>query len=364
MRCLLLLISALLLIQSSLAENKVSCKDEHGVDVDWWYIYKLPKHYANVNAKPGQDVTGQRYLYVTSASYDQWTLSGRRMGDSNSMVASTLNPLYTDEQHVLLAAYNDEFPNGTVSSTGGHAKGVVATDGVTGVWLVHSVPKFPTVPQYSYPTSGEQYGQSLLCMTLDVAGVEKVGELLVYNEPHFYYERNPLLKASELFPSLQRALKRQWRTESPYQKEIEVHTLDGKQFRMFGKSPRANIELYQDMVAPALNVNLFVEAWRDGAGNLPDSCDKSTKVFNVQDIANPEYLVDFKTTADHSKWAVSEETGIKLHRWRIGGGDWICIGDINRQQSQQHRGGGTVCHKSSRVSDLYRKLVANFEKCA
>ncbi|EDV91259.1 plancitoxin-1 [Drosophila grimshawi] len=361
MRLICLLLLAAASIQVCLGENKVSCKDEEGHDVDWWYIYKLPKHYSTLYQ--GADVSGLRYFFVTSSSYDSWQLSGKRISDSNSLAAETLRPLYADTQHVLLAAYNDEFPNGTVTSTGGHTKGVIATDGVTGVWLVHSVPKFPTVPDYTYPTSGENYGQSLLCMTLDMEGVEKVGELLVYNEPHFYYTRNPLLKAAELVPSLERALKQQWRTEEPYQKEIEVKTLNGKQFRLFGKSSRANVELYSDVVAPALGVNLFVEAWRDGAGSLPDSCDKANKVYNVQDIANEDFRIEFKTTGDHSKWAVSEESGIKLHRWRIGGGDWICIGDINRQRSQQNRGGGTACHKSSRVSDLYRKLVANYEKC-
>ncbi|TDG43772.1 hypothetical protein AWZ03_009804 [Drosophila navojoa] len=362
MRLICLLLCAAATLQASLADNKVSCKDEKGHDVDWWYMYKLPKHYS-AGGQSGEDVSGLRYMYVTSDSYDSWQLSGRRISDANSLPAQTLKPLYADQQRVLLAAYNDEYPNGTVSATGGHAKGVIATDGTTGMWLVHSVPKYPTVPDYSYPTTGEHYGQSLLCVTVDAEGVEKVGELLVYNEPHFYYERNPLLQTAETFPSLERALKRQWRTEAPFQKEVELRTLDGKQFRLFGKSPRADIELYSDLVAPALGVNLFVEAWRDGAGNLPDSCDKANKVFNVQDIANADFRVEFKTTGDHSKWAVSEETGIKLHRWRIGGGDWICIGDINRQDKQQKRGGGTVCHKSSRVSDLYRKLVANYEKC-
>ncbi|EDW67106.1 plancitoxin-1 [Drosophila virilis] len=358
--CLLLIWTAAAL-QVCLADNKVSCKDEQGHDVDWWYIYKLPKHFSH---RPhGQDVSGLRYLYVTSTNYDNWQMSGRRISDANSMPAQTLKPLYADEHRVLLAAYNDQFPNGTVASNGGHTKGVIATDGATGMWLVHSVPRYPTVPDYSYPTTGENYGQSLLCMTIDTEGVEKVGELLVFNEPHFYYERNPLLKISELFPSLERALKRQWRTESPYQKEVQLRTLDGKQFRLFGKSPRANVELYSDIVAPALGVNLFVEAWRDGAGNLPDSCDKPNMVFNVEDVANNDFAVDFKTTSDHSKWAVSEETGIMLHRWRIGGGDWICIGDINRQQEQHNRGGGTACHKSSRVSNIYRQLVARYEKC-
>ncbi|EDW81028.1 uncharacterized protein Dwil_GK11236 [Drosophila willistoni] len=349
-------------LASTSTNKRVSCKDEQGNDVDWWYMYKLPKHFSKNHVVA--DASGLRYFYVTSNSYDSWQMSGRHISDANSIPAQTLNPLFADERHILLAAYNDEFPNGTVSTTGGHTKGVVASDGETGIWLVHSVPKFPTIPQYSYPTTGENYGQSLLCVTLDPAGVEKVGEILVYNEPHFYYERNPLLQTtSELFPSLERALQRQWRTQSPYEKELELRSLGGKQFRVFGKSPKANVELYADVVAPALNVNLFVEAWRDGANNLPNRCEGNQKVFNVEEISSSSLSLDFRTTLDHSKWAVSQESGIKIHRWRIGGGDWICIGDINRQEHQLSRGGGTVCHKSSRVSDLYRKLVVTSEKC-
>ncbi|XP_016950513.1 plancitoxin-1 [Drosophila biarmipes] len=345
------------------ASAKVSCKDESGNDVDWWHLYKLPKHYQRNDL--GKDTSGLKYLYVTSQSYDTWQMSGKFISDPLSLPAQTLNPLNADPTHTLLAAYNDQLPNGTVFSTGGHAKGVVASDGVTAIWIVHSVPKYPTVPDYTYPTSGEQFAQSMLCITLKAEDLEKVGQVLVYNEPHFYYERNPLVSRSdELFPSLERALHGQWRTESPYQKEVELRTLDGKKFRLFGKSGRANVELYADVVAPALDVSLFVEAWRDGTGNLPNSCDKSDKVLNVEAISSPELSVDFRTTQDHSKWAVSRPTGLLIYHWRVGGGDWICVGDINRQQGQLHRGGGTVCHKSSRVSNLYRQLVANFDKCA
>ncbi|KAH8295516.1 hypothetical protein KR018_012509 [Drosophila ironensis] len=344
------------------AKVKVSCKDEQGNDVDWWHLYKLPKHYQHNDL--GKDTSGLRYMFVTSQSYDSWQLSGKRINEPESLPAQTLNPLNADPNHTLLAAYNDEEPNGTVFSSGGHAKGVVATDGETAVWLVHSVPKYPTVPEYSYPTSGEQYAQSMLCVTLKAEDVEKVGQVLIYNEPHFYYQRNPLVKISEeAFPSLERALHGQWRTESPFEKDVELRSLEGKKFRLFGKSGRANVELYADVVAPALDVSLFVEAWRDGAGNLPNSCDKDDKVLNVESISNEQLSVNFKTTQDHSKWAVSRPTGILIYKWRVGGGDWICVGDINRQQGQLQRGGGTLCHKSARVSNIYRQLVSNWDKC-
>lgn len=85
----------------------------------------------------------------------------------------------------LLLMYNDEFPNGTSSETSAHAKGVVAFDGQSGFWLVHSVPRFPPAPgdgppgtkgNYSYPTTGLRYGQTMLCVSLPLDQADLIGE--------------------------------------------------------------------------------------------------------------------------------------------------------------------------------------------
>jgi deoxyribonuclease-2 len=61
--------------------------------------------------------------------------------------------------------------------------------------------------------------------------------------------------------------------------------------------------------------------------------------------------IAYQNTEDHSKWAVSEQ------------GAWICIGDINRQQSQAKRGGGTICMENPRIASLYRSAIDQVECC-
>ena len=91
-------------------------------------------------------------------------------------------------EHVLLM-YNDEFPNGTSSESAAHAKGVVAFDGQSGFWLVHSVPRFPPAPagsdnsnpaetqaNYSFPATGLRYGQTMLCVSLPLSQADLVGK--------------------------------------------------------------------------------------------------------------------------------------------------------------------------------------------
>lgn len=73
--------------------------------------------------------------------------------------------------------YNDEPPNRKSNSIKGHNKGVVLANTEGGFWLVHSVPHFPPIgADYTYPRSGTVYGQSFLCISLDLPNLDKVGE--------------------------------------------------------------------------------------------------------------------------------------------------------------------------------------------
>lgn len=75
------------------------------------------------------------------------------------------------------------------------------------------------------------------------------------------------------------------------------------------------------------------------------------RVFNIDEI-NIKYLnYSFNSLKDHSKWAIGEEK------------DWICIGDINRQEHQKKRGGGTVCFQSHAITQVYREIVEDVEPC-
>ena len=70
---------------------------------------------------------------------------------------------------------------------GGHTKGVLATDGSTGFWMIHSVPKFPDLTAASFDWSASKiYGQTFLCLSLSVDQVipEFCGFVLAVRPPH------------------------------------------------------------------------------------------------------------------------------------------------------------------------------------
>lgn len=101
-----------------------------------------------------------------------------------------LNFLFQNK--LFYALYNDEPPEGKSIGSKGHTKGAVLADSTGGFWLVHSVPHFPQVgSSYSYPSTGITYGQSFLCISLDLSNLNKVGEYSLTRKINIYEYANP-----------------------------------------------------------------------------------------------------------------------------------------------------------------------------
>ncbi|XP_055299115.1 deoxyribonuclease-2-alpha [Sitodiplosis mosellana] len=332
----------------------ITCKDEKGQNVDWFYLYKLPGRFdASIQKK------GCLYFFITPNSVSsQWTLSEFSLENEKSMAGQTLAQAYFSADQVkedrVLIAYNDEPPNAKGNSKNGHLKGVVVADKRSGFWLVHSVPLYPNITSdasdYHYPSTGLIYGQSFLCLSLNANQIDVVGKQLIYNEPQVYESKLPQ-SLVEAFPNIQRLIEGKRIINGPYWNEVDLTTLNGEVFKAFAKSSKFSKELYEDWIAPSLNTNLYVETWRKGSGNFPSNCTKATRVWNVSKVKFNQSIF-FPTTDDHSKWGVSDDKS-----------DWVCVGDINRAAMQTRRGGGSVCHNSKSISLSYRALIADFEPC-
>ncbi|GBP09197.1 Plancitoxin-1 [Eumeta japonica] len=160
------------------------CKDENNNPVDWFYIYKFPKQKYNSNPLLGDGVA---YMYMTAMKANHgWILSNLSIEDPTSMLGRTLAPMYKNE-NIISLLYNDQPPpnehlteilefiplekqsiigeNDTERKKQdmnkneyyyeydmeekGHTKGVILGDITSSFWLVHSVPKFPSIPTAS-----------------------------------------------------------------------------------------------------------------------------------------------------------------------------------------------------------------------
>uniref|UniRef100_A0AAG5D067 Uncharacterized protein n=1 Tax=Anopheles atroparvus TaxID=41427 RepID=A0AAG5D067_ANOAO len=356
--CVFLLSGAFGAEFTSVSDETLGCRIENGELVDWYYLYKLPKE----PAEHDSPTNGLRYVYVSSkdeglgAGPLQWKPARFTVNQSASAPGRTIAPSLSNRSAILTILYNDEPSNGPMNAERGHTKGVVSTDGNTGYWLVHSVPKFPPEigTSFSYPHTGMLYGQSFLCISLDAAEMETVGHQLLYNEVTVYSASVPSL-LSPRFPMLVRAAKMLPVDQTaPFYSQQTVRSRAGVEFVTFAKSRQFGKDLYADWIAPALDVGLLVESWQHGAGNLPSECaGRPHSVKNVREVTVGSGKDRFSTLKDHSKWAVDDGDD----------GRWICVGDINRQEHQKQRGGGSVCRLSPELAGLYKSMVDSVEPC-
>ncbi|KAI8432233.1 hypothetical protein MSG28_004681, partial [Choristoneura fumiferana] len=185
------------------------CRNERGEPVDWFYVYKLPREKNHLNPLVRRGVA---YMHLTPSKLrGGWIMSDLSIADPRSMIGKTLQPLYQPKNTISLV-YNDQPPatehqpdilqnvaemyskrkrgqmrNGApgvkkykkfklgekyyddydlaemckmhskfmkTRVENGHTKGVILGDKFTSLWLVHSVPRFPPIPDGS---SSEEY---------------------------------------------------------------------------------------------------------------------------------------------------------------------------------------------------------------
>ncbi|XP_025972265.1 deoxyribonuclease-2-beta isoform X2 [Dromaius novaehollandiae] len=156
----------LLLCTTALWTAEISCRNEGGETVDWFLLYKLPKHTESENAGLGLE-----YMYMDSLTH-AWQLSKYLVNMTQSALGQTLKQLYetyeSKNNSIAYAIYNDEIPHSkSYNWKKGHTKGFLLLDKSQGFWGIHSVPLFPPFLEdgYAYPPTGKPYGQVAICIT-------------------------------------------------------------------------------------------------------------------------------------------------------------------------------------------------------
>ena len=337
------------------------CVDENGVFVDWVAMYKFPKDSKASNSYIDE---GLAYAYISSKNpHADWKLSEFSIKDENSIPGRILSPIYKNDPDQFHMLYNDEHPNGTTSFTLGHTKGVVALNEKYGFWMIHSVPKYPPnldSEKYDYPHTGQMYGQSFLCISLlTPTSAEQIGQQMIFNSP-FIYSVNLPKWAEKNYPTLASAANGNHAKKGKSFNVMTFSSLGGHSFTSFAKAKHFGEDLYAELVAPTLKTNLMVESWPNGPGKMHSSCDNRYKVENIDSLDfEIQTKIKFSTHKDHAKWAVAYSDEMTM----TDAEKYVCIGDINRMETQKKRGGGTVCFRNPDLWKRFTQIIQSVEAC-
>ncbi|CAI5445620.1 unnamed protein product [Caenorhabditis angaria] len=344
------------------SQQSVQCLDNSGKPVDWYIFYKLPHLWDHPESVPISNGTG--FLYM-DPNQKTWKLMENGMdAQQNNAVYSTLEQYYgnSDNSSYFSYMYNDEWPDSTIwSNNSGHAKGVVMFDKSSGFWLIHSIPKFPSVVEFRYPSNAHWYGQMGLCLSLGFNSLADVAQQLFFYNTFTYQFNLPDYFANSV-PLLTRLQKGDYQQSPPYTNSKIFKTLGGQSFRHFAKTGSWGKDLYSDYVMGELRTSIKVETWDHESGtetNLPSVCSQNAHMstLNAAYIRLP-FNINYKTYEDHSKFVVAFSD-----QNRLPAVPYVCIGDINRQSHQLHRGGGTMCIYEQDIYQQYANIISETVPC-
>lgn len=311
---------------------QVSALDENGRAVDWWFLYKVPKL---TQSAQSSSTTGYEYVYY-DPSLSAVEKSPHVLTDGKGALDLTLQSVFKSPGPTTgWILYNDEMPASAKrpdSGVLGHTKGVIAFDTATGTafWLLHSWPKYPDPGAATLPTP--LFGQTFLCLSLDIATAGKIAAQMVNNqEPQTYLPRLPAsLKKTDPLSILTQPINAK---AAPGGFNIVSAATRGAQpFKVIAKNRNWGKDFWNDLVGPTLGADMDDETWIRGP--IPPILDSDGvhKTFDIKFInLNPLGAPwSWPETHDHAKWGITTTS------------DWVCVGDINRMISQENRGGGTI----------------------
>lgn len=79
---------------------------------------------------------------------------------------------------------------------------------------------------------------------------------------------------------------------------------------------------------------LIVQTWhKNKKATLRPQCKRAPYTYNVLGVSLDDGAVEWENTADHAKWAISTDNDKNI----------VCVGDINRDESQRCKGGMAAC---------------------
>jgi len=314
------------------------CINPNGTAVSWFLVLKYP---GNLTSNP-------RIAYIDSTSKDgQWTFINHYADDYAGALENTIymiNSLKSNDSSLLL--FNDEPPNDPWSPTGAHAKGVIAFSNSSqqGVYILHSAPKYPNISENGYinhslPSNTRVYGQHFYCWSFNASILSQLIQHLIIIQPVTYYKSGLFAKIN--YNTTKSFLINQW------------NLANGDKNIMFSKNPDFVTFLYENIIQPYLGVDLMTETW--GRPYLPNLCspEGANSIMNIN-------LLKFPTGdswdhySDHSKWAVT--TGNNNPKLS-------CLCDINRQETQNIRGGSCICNDNPQLYKALTSIIASFDSC-
>jgi deoxyribonuclease II len=223
--------------------------------------------------------------------------------------------------------YNDEPPDMEASSYYGHCKGILMWNSVEIIWLIHSVPKYPSdlrnINEVEIRPAELEFGQSfILVQGIDPKLFDSIKIQMKIMNPNIYAYNCDL--------SLFRG-RRAYRGQS---RSMTLSGGDGGETSLqVWHVAKSNSEDIYEHICNAFGGKWTCETWRRGSFCPETTSIRDCKLMEWGSSPPNAGILLIETSRDHSKYAVSDS-------------GHVFVGDLNRMTTQYNRSGGGIVVRS------------------
>ena len=330
----------------SLCDLNPICLNRDNIPVDWYVIFLLPSSISNnqelIYAYFDQTLKNIKYFKYEEKNFPP-TLITKYVINNNS---KNINYFFWNDDKTLKNCDSESSSNSKA-----HAKGSLIYNNKNGVFLLHSLPRFPTRNEKNeilteLPSNGGAYGQNFLCISINKNYAEKIIELLNYINVSINksVEKDKVNKVENKWVKL--LIENKMQNNYPKSYNIIIKSKNGIEFEFIGKSGSNKIIPYETTIRNLYKDDFYIRTWT--RPNLaPSLFDDEYKLINVLIVNYGGYI--YGKNKEHSKWAVSKKQNI------------VCFGDLNHTESQKDRGGNIVCFKNKELNFFMKKAIFKLE---
>ena len=330
----------LFLFLSIYSSTKKVCLNPAGEEVDWYAIFFMPSSISTM----GEIDYGYFDPSLTSLQYYKYEVNTFPPSHITRFVLNN----ETDYNYFF---WNDDKTvkdgsSSSASSTKAHAKGSLVYDSISGAFLLHSLPRFPTrtvdnVILEELPSNGGSYGQTFLCISINKETAEIIAKLL--NCVNVSINKSVDSDKVNSTPNywVTKLIGNRLDTSCEIEHTVKIQSLSGVEFTFYGKNYKNKIIPYDTTMREAYNDHFYVRTW-----SRPSLAPAQYDVYDLVNVIKVKYdSYEYDVNKEHSKWGITHKKNI------------VCFSDLNHTESQKERGGHIVCFENQILHNIMKNAI-------
>ena len=334
---------SLLILFSSCNTNRV-CLNPSGKEVDWYAIFFMPAS-ASSDGAIHYGYFDPNVSNLQFYKYDVNTFPPTRITRFVTSGGSNFNYFFWNDDQTV-----KDGPSDSASSSKAHAKGSLVYDELTGAFLLHSLPRFPTrtsanVVLEELPSNGGSYGQTFLCISVNKATAESIAKMLSCINASINKSVSSDRVNSSPNTWVQNLINNKMGESCANDHVTKIRSRAGVEFTFYGKNYKKKIIPYDTTMRQSYSDHFYVRTWSRPA--LAPSIYDTYNLINVLNVKYGSYGYD--VNKEHSKWAIAKDKSV------------VCFADLNHTESQKDRGGHIVCFNNQKLHDIMKNAIVKTE---